>query len=109
MLLLQLSPQNCFIDVGPFDFRDAENVDGIVESSHKNGIYSLTRNVTECVKVWMNQSKVGPYTNQIAKHQIWTIICKYYAAKVDLNMNPACSAHLMNGADARFCLLKLHT
>ncbi len=40
--------------VGPYDFRDAENAGGIAESSHKNGIYSLTRNVTECVKVWMN-------------------------------------------------------
>ncbi len=40
--------------VGPYDFRDAENTDGIAESSHKNGIYSLTWNVTECVKVWMN-------------------------------------------------------
>ncbi len=34
----------------------------------------------------------------------------YDIAKVDLNMNPACSALLcMNGADARFCLLTLHT
>ncbi len=43
------------------------------------------------------------------KIMIWTSICKYYDAKVDLNMNPACSACLcMNGADARFCLLTLH-
>ncbi len=40
--------------IGPYDFRDAENADGIAESSHKNGIYSLTRNVTEFVKVWKN-------------------------------------------------------
>ncbi len=40
--------------VGPYDFRDAENADGITESSHKNGIYSLPLNVTEFVKVWMN-------------------------------------------------------
>ncbi len=33
--------------LGPYDFRDAEKADGIAESSHKNGIYSLTRNVTE--------------------------------------------------------------
>ncbi len=33
--------------LGHYDFRDAE-------SSHKNGIYSLTRNVTEFVNVWMN-------------------------------------------------------
>ncbi len=37
--------------VQAYDFRDAENADGISESSHKNGIYSLTRNVTEFVKV----------------------------------------------------------
>ncbi len=37
--------------LGPYDFRDAENADGITESSHKNRIYSLTRNVTEFVKV----------------------------------------------------------
>ncbi len=45
------------------------------------------------------------HLNQIA---IWSSICKYYAAKVNLNMNPACSARLcMNGADAQFCLLTL--
>ncbi len=31
--------------LGPYDFCDAENVDKIGESSHKNGIY--TQNVTE--------------------------------------------------------------
>ncbi len=47
------------------------------------------------------------HLNQIT---IWTSICKYYTAKVDLLMNPACSACLcLNGADARFCLLTLHT
>ncbi len=45
----------------------------------------------------------------LIKIMIWTIICKYFAAKVDLNINPACSARLcMNVADARFCLLTLH-
>ncbi len=39
--------------IGPYDFRDAENVDRITESSHKNRIYSLMRNITEFVKVWM--------------------------------------------------------
>ncbi len=37
--------------VQPYDFHNAENADGISESSYKNGIYSLTRNVTEFVKV----------------------------------------------------------
>ncbi len=53
-----ISEGSCDTDwsnVGPYDFRDAENVDGIAESSHK-GIYSLTRNVTEFVKFgWINQ------------------------------------------------------
>ncbi len=40
--------------IGPYDFRDAENTDGNAESSHKNGIYSLTRKVAEFVKGWMN-------------------------------------------------------
>ncbi len=34
-----------------YDFSKTENVDRISESSYKNGIYSLTRNVTEFVKV----------------------------------------------------------
>ncbi len=38
------------------------SADRISESSFKNGIYSLARNVTELVKVWMNSSKVGHYT-----------------------------------------------
>ncbi len=37
--------------VQPYDFRDAENADGISESSHKNRIYSVTRNVMEFAKV----------------------------------------------------------
>ncbi len=32
-----------------YDFHDAENADGISESSYKNGIYSLAWNVTEFV------------------------------------------------------------
>ncbi len=39
--------------LNPYDFRDAENADGISETSYKNGIYILARNVTESVKVWM--------------------------------------------------------
>ncbi len=40
--------------VRPYDFCDTENEDWIVETSQKNRIYSLTQNVTEFVKVWMN-------------------------------------------------------
>ncbi len=50
--------------VGPYDFRDAENADGIAESSHKNGIYSLD----ELIK------SRSLHLNQIT---IWTSICKY--------------------------------
>jgi len=42
------------IILGPYDFRNAQSADRIAESSHKNRIYSLTRNVTEFIKVWMN-------------------------------------------------------
>ncbi len=41
--------KDCFVE--PYDFRNVENADGIAESIHKNGIYSLTLNVTEFVKV----------------------------------------------------------
>ncbi len=33
-----------------YDFHDGENADGIVESSHKSGIYCIMQNVTEFVK-----------------------------------------------------------
>ncbi len=36
--------------IAPYDFHSAENMDGITESSYKNGIYCITRNVTEFVK-----------------------------------------------------------
>ncbi len=38
-------------ELGPYDLRDAEITDGTTESSHKNRIYSLMRNVKEFVKV----------------------------------------------------------
>ncbi len=41
-------------NIGPYYFPNAENTDRIAESSHKNRIYSLMRNVTEFVKVWIN-------------------------------------------------------
>ncbi len=36
------------------DVRDAENAGGIAELQSYNGIYRITRNVAECVEVWMN-------------------------------------------------------
>ncbi len=38
-----------------YDVRDAENAGGIAECMQSyNGIYRITRNVMECVEVWMN-------------------------------------------------------
>ncbi len=44
-------------ELGPYDFRDAEKADGIAESSHRNGIYCITWNVTDFAKfcIWINQ------------------------------------------------------
>ncbi len=38
------------------DFHDAEKANGTAESSHKNGIYSIIRNVTEFFKFCTNKS-----------------------------------------------------
>ncbi len=40
--------------VGPYDFQILENMDGITESSHKNGIYCIMQNVIEFTK-FINQ------------------------------------------------------
>lgn len=34
-------------EVELYNFRDVENADGIVDSSHKNGIYYMMRNVIQ--------------------------------------------------------------
>ncbi len=34
---------------------NAENSDGIAESSHNNGIYCITRNAMEFAKFWMDK------------------------------------------------------
>lgn len=39
------------VNLGPYDFRDVENADKIMESSHKNGFYFITWNVME---IWRN-------------------------------------------------------
>ncbi len=47
--------------VEPYDFRDAENADGIAESSHKNWILQFN---AECHRMCqsLDESKVGHYT-----------------------------------------------
>lgn len=50
----QYDPAHRPISVGPYDFRNAENADGITESRHKHGIYFITQNVAEFAKFWMN-------------------------------------------------------
>ncbi len=37
-----------------YDVRDAENAGGSAGMQSYNGIYRITRNVAECVEVWMN-------------------------------------------------------
>ncbi len=37
--------------LGPIDFRNVENADGIMESSYKNGIYCIMWNITEFAKL----------------------------------------------------------
>ncbi len=90
------------VKLGPYDFRDAENAEGISRNWQFNAdCHGTCQILDELIK------SRSLHLNQIT---IWTSICKYYTAKVDLHMNPACSAHLcLNGADARFCLLTLHT
>ncbi len=95
-------------NIGPYDFHDAENPNGIAESSHKKQNLQFNaecHGMCQCLDELIKSRSL--HLNQIT---IWTSICKYYAAKIDLNVNPACSADLcMNGADAPFCLLTLHT
>ena len=38
--------------LGPDDFHDAENTDGITELDDKNGISCKTRNIVEFAKMW---------------------------------------------------------
>ncbi len=77
--------------VGPYDFCNVENTDRLAESSHKNGIYCITRNVTEFAKFWMNKSKVSQYISNKSR---------YGLVSVNINsqkdyLNPACSACLI--------------
>ncbi len=71
---------------------DVENPDGIAESSHKHGIYCITRNVTEFAKFWMDKWKVGQYTWIKMQHGLVSVNVK--PKKNYLNMNPTCSARL---------------
>ncbi len=56
-----MNGRHLLLTIGPNDFSDAENADRIVESSHKNGIYCITRNVTEFAQFWMDTTR--PVTN----------------------------------------------
>ncbi len=69
--------------IGPCDFRDAVNADGIAESSHKNWILQFN---AECHRMCQSLDeliKSRPlHLYQIA---IWTGYCKYHAANVTQN------------------------
>lgn len=43
--------------VGPYDFHDAENVDEITASRHKNGICIYSQSVIKIWQFWINKSK----------------------------------------------------
>ncbi len=66
---------NTIINIGPYDFHDVENMDGIAESSHKNGIYCIMQNVAEFAKFWTDKSKVGKLL--LNQNAIWTSVCEY--------------------------------
>lgn len=49
-------------DVGPYDLRDAENMDTITESSHNNKTDCIMCDVIEFVTFCIKKSKVGHNT-----------------------------------------------
>ncbi len=91
-------------NVGPYDFHDAENVDRIVESSPKNGIYCITRNITEFAKFRIDKSRVGQYTEMKTQYGLVSVNIKLQ--KCHLNMNPACSVYLCVNEWCRCTVLK---
>ncbi len=61
--------------LGHYDFCDAENMDGIMESTHKNRIYCIKQNVMEFAKFLDELIKSrSVHFNQNA---IWTSVCEY--------------------------------
>ncbi len=69
-------------------------MEGIAESSHKNGVYCTTQNVMEVSNFWMNKSKIDQYTWIDIQNAIWIGVLIIKPQKDDLNLNPACSASL---------------
>ncbi len=80
--------QTCLPFLGPYDFHDAENTDGIVESSHKNGIYSLMQNVTEFSQSLEELIKSMSLNENKSRYGLESVNIK--PQKDYLNMNPAC-------------------
>ncbi len=76
--------------VGPYDIHDAENADGIMESSNKNLICCIAQNVAECAKFWMDKLKVSQHSSIKMRYGLVSVNIKL---KINyLNMNPAYSA-----------------
>ncbi len=50
------------VQLGVYDFCNADNANRTMESSHKNEMYNIMKNVIEFGKMWMNKSKVGLHT-----------------------------------------------
>lgn len=74
LLLLSGGPQNSAqVFSGKmciYDFHAVENMDRIIESSHKIGIYCIILNVMEFDKTWMNKAKAGLVYCSKSKHDI---------------------------------------
>ncbi len=51
--------------VGPYDFHNAENVDEITVSSHKNWIYMYSLSVIKISQCWINKSKEKMETGKL--------------------------------------------
>ncbi len=52
-----------------------QKIEGIVKSSHKNGVYCITQNVMEFSNFWMDKSKIGQYTWIDIQNVIWISVC----------------------------------
>ncbi len=53
-----------------YDFRDAENMDGLAEFGNIYGITCKTRNIIEFAKMWMQFIKI-----RVFRCHIWACFC----------------------------------
>ncbi len=58
--------------VGPYNFRNAENTDGIAKSSHKNRINAECHGICQILDGYIKSRSI--HLNQ---NEIWTSVCEY--------------------------------